>query len=62
MANNPVQIQNETRIGDGKALGNTGQKATIGAFGGSAVAPKAPMVAFWPVLPSALPSPMRVSF
>lgn len=38
MANNPVQIQNETRIGDGKKLGNTGQKATIGAFGGSAVA------------------------
>ena len=29
MANNPVQIQNETRIGDGKALGNIGQKATI---------------------------------
>ena len=28
MANNPVQIQNETRIGDGKALGNIGQKAT----------------------------------
>lgn len=38
MANNPVQIQNETRIGDGKALGNTGQKATIGAFGGGALA------------------------